>query len=136
MDVFNATAREVCTVKRERTNTPLQALVTLNDIQFVEAARVLASKTLSDPKLKGDINARIQSIANKLIARSFQAEELSVVIASANELLSFYQMNPEQAKQLISIGDSKPDAALDVNELAAWTMLVNELMNLDEMLTK
>ena len=136
MDVFNATAREVCTVKRERTNTPLQALVTLNDIQFVEAARVLASKTLSDPKLKGDINARIQSIANKLIARSFQAEELSVVIASANELLLFYQMNPEQAKQLISIGDSKPDAALDVNELAAWTMLVNELMNLDEMLTK
>jgi len=111
-------------------------LVTLNDIQFVEAARVLASKTLSDPKLKGDINARIQSIANKLIARSFQAEELSVVIASANELLSFYQNNPEQAKQLISVGESKPDAALDVHELAAWTMLINELMNLDEMLTK
>jgi hypothetical protein len=136
MDVFNATAREVCTVKRERTNTPLQALVTLNDIQFVEAARVLASKILSDPKLKGDINARIQSTANKLIARSFQAEELSVVIASVNELLSFYQKNPEQAKQLISIGESNLDAALDVNELAAWTMLVNELMNLDEMLTK
>ena len=136
MDVFNATAREVCTVKRERTNTPLQALVTLNDVQFVEAARVLASKTLADPKLKSDINARIQSVANKLIARPFHAEELSVVVASASELLSFYQQNPEQAKLLISIGESKSDAAIDECELAAWTMLVNELMNLDEMLTK
>jgi mono/diheme cytochrome c family protein len=136
MDVFNATAREVCTVKRERTNTPLQALVTLNDVQFVEAARVLASKTLLDTNLGTDINARIQSIAKKLVARPLRAEELGVVTASLNELIAYYQSAPEQAKELIAVGESKADPSLNVHELAAWTMLVNELMNLDEMLTK
>lgn len=136
MDVFNATAREVCTVKRERTNTPLQALVTLNDVQFVEAARVLAAKTLSDASLGNDPNARIQSIAQKLLARPFRAEELGIVIASLNDLTAFYQAQPEDAQHLISLGESKPDPAINVSELAAWTMLANELMNLDEMLTK
>jgi hypothetical protein len=136
MDVFNATAREVCTVKRERTNTPLQALVTLNDVQFVEAARNLAAKTLLDPALTNDVNGRVQSIAKKLIARPFRAEELGVVVASMNDLLAFYQQQPEQAQQLISLGESKADPSLNPGELAAWTMLVNELMNLDEVLTK
>jgi hypothetical protein len=136
MDVFNATAREVCTVKRERTNTPLQALVTLNDVQFVEAARNLAAKTLLDPTLSNDVSGRVQSIAKKLIARPFRAEELGVVVASMNDLLAFYQQQPDQAQQLISLGESKADASLNPGELAAWTMLVNELMNLDEVLTK
>jgi hypothetical protein len=136
MDVFNATAREVCTVKRERTNTPLQALVTLNDVQFVEAARVLATQILQDSKLANDSHARIQAIANKLISRAFRAEELGVVTASLNDLLAYYQQQPEEAKQVTAIGESKPNAELKPSELAAWTMLVNELMNLDEVLTK
>jgi hypothetical protein len=136
MDVFNATAREVCTVKRERTNTPLQALVTLNDVQFIEAARSMADHILSDPKLVGDANAKIQSIANRLISRPFRSEELGVINASLNDLNQFYAAQPDQAAQLIAVGDSKPTAGLNPTELATWTMLINELMNLDEVLTK
>lgn len=136
MEVFNATAREVCTIKRERTNTPLQALVTLNDVQFVEAARMLAAKTLLDTSLGTDAGARVQSIANKILSRPFRAEELGVVLASLTDLTAIYQQQPDEAKHLISIGESKPDASLNATELAAWTMLANELMNLDEVLTK
>lgn len=136
MDVFNATAREVCTVKRERTNTPLQALVTLNDTQFVESARVLAEKVLIDGSIATDANSRIQTIANRLIARSFRAEELEVVNASLLELLQFYNQAPDQAQTLVGIGRSKANSGLNASELAAWTMLVNQLMNLDEVLTK
>lgn len=136
MDVFNATARETCTVKRERTNTPLQALVTLNDVQFIEAARVLADKILSDASIPTDSNSRIQAIANRIVARPFRAEELGVVNASLSELQQFYTQAPDQAQQLVTLGHSKPNANLNVSELAAWTMLVNQLMNLDEVLTK
>ena len=136
MEVFNATAREVCTVKRERTNTPLQALVTLNDVQFVEAARALAAKTLSDSSLGADSGARIQSIASKILSRTFRAEELGIVLESLNELISIYRLQPDEAKKLISVGEIKSDESLDAIELAAWTMLTNELMNLDEVLTK
>ena len=136
MEVFNATAREVCTVKRERTNTPLQALVTLNDVQFVEAARSLATNTLLDTSLGTDSGARIQSIANKILSRTFRAEELGIVLDSLNELIAIYQGQPDEAKKLIAFGESKPIASLDASELAAWTMLANELMNLDEVLTK
>ncbi len=136
MEVFNATAREVCTVKRERTNTPLQALVTLNDVQFVEAARTLAAQTLSDKSRETDTSARVQSIANRLLSRPFRAEELAVVAASLNDLTAIYQQQPDEAKKLMAIGENKPDPSHNASDLAAWTMLVNELMNLDEVLTK
>ena len=136
MEVFNATAREVCTVKRERTNTPLQALVTLNDIQFVEAARMLAATTLLDSSLGTDMGGRVQSIANKILSRPFRADELGVVLSSLNELLAIYQQQPAEAAKLIALGETKPNTSLNPSELAAWTMLANELMNLDEVLTK
>jgi len=136
MEVFNATSREVCTVKRERTNTPLQALVTLNDPQFVEAARVLATKTLLDTELGSDSTTRIQSIANKLLSRPFRGEELNVVLASLIDLIALYQQKSDEAKLLVSIGQSQVDETIVLSELAAWTMLVNQLMNLDEALTK
>ena len=136
MEVFNATAREVCTVKRERTNTPLQALVTLNDVQFVEAARMLATATLLDNSLGTDAGRRVQSIASKILSRPFRADELGVVTNSLNELLAIYQQQPAEAAKLIALGESKLDASLNPSDLAAWTMLTNELMNLDEVLTK
>jgi hypothetical protein len=133
MDIFNAPNRETCTVRRERTNTPLQALVTLNDPQFVEAARVLAEKAIkADPKPE----ARIDFIAKRLLARPFTSPEVEVVRASLADLVAEYKARPEEAKKLIAVGDSKADAKLDPSELAAWTMLANELMNLDEVLNK
>ncbi len=134
MDIFNAPSREVCTVRRERTNTPLQALVTLNDPQFVEAARVLAQSALKDGGAK--IEQKIDFIARRLLCRPFKDDELKIVQANLSDLLANYKAKPEEAKKLIAVGDSKPNATLDPSSLAAWTMLVNELMNLDEVLNK
>ena len=134
MEIFNATARETCTVRRDRTNTPLQALVTLNDVQHVEAARTLAQVVL---KTGGDtFDSRADLMSKRLIARPFRTDERAVVQASLNELVAYYQAHADDAKQLISFGESKPDESLDAATLAAWTMLVNEVLNLDEVLTK
>ncbi len=87
MDVFNAPSREVCTVRRERTNTPLQALVTLNDPQFVEAARALAQLALKHGGQTPD--RRIDFIARRLLARPFRPEELAVVQTSLAKLRAY-----------------------------------------------
>ena len=134
MEIFGAPNRETCTVRRERTNTPLQALVTLNDVQFIEAARHLAQTALKSGGSKDD--ERLDFVARRLLARPFRAEELPVVQTSLAELQKFYAAHADDAKKLISEGESKADASLDPTSLAAWTMLVNELMNLDEVLNK
>ena len=134
MEIFNAPNRETCAVRRERTNTPLQALVTLNDPQFVEAARFLAQRALKEAGEKTD--DRIDFLAKRLLVRSFQAEERKVVDRMLGELLAHYKSQPAEAKKLIAVGESKADAALEATTLAAWTMIVNELMNLDEVLNK
>ena len=133
MDIFNAPNRETCTVRRERTNTPLQALVTLNDPQFVESARHLAELTL---KSSPSPESRLQFMASRLLARPLTAEEESVVKASFADLSLYYQGHPKDATQLITVGESKPDPSLDAPALASWTMLANELLNLDEVLNK
>jgi hypothetical protein len=130
MDIFNAPSRETCAVRRERTNTPLQALVTLNDVQFVEAARHLAQMALKES------GGKLDFLASRLLCRPFRSEETKVVQASLAELLAFYKDHPDDAKKLIAVGESKAEATLDAGTLAAWTMLANELMNLDEVLNK
>ena len=133
MDILNAPSRENCCVKRERTNTPLQALVTLNDPQFVEAARFLADRAL---EIGGETDeSRIEFIAERLLARPLSGDEMGIVKKSLADLAEWYKAHPEEAKQLITIGDSKP-RAVDPVQLASWTMVTNELMNLDEVLCK
>jgi mono/diheme cytochrome c family protein len=134
MEIFNAPARETCTVRRERTDTPLQALVTLNDVQFVEAARNLAQLVLKSPA--ADDTARLHLIANRLLARPFAPRELPIVQSSLKDLKDYYQAHVDDARKLIAEGESKADPNLDPATLAAWTMLANELMNLDEVLNK
>lgn len=134
MEIFNAPNRETCAVRRERTNTPLQALVTLNDVQFVEAARNLAQRVLREG---GDNSAsRIDYLAKKLLARPLTQKELAVVAKSLANLESFYKSHSKEAKELITEGESKPDDTLQPDKLAAWTMLANQMMNLDEVLNK
>ncbi len=134
MDIFNAPTREVCTVRRERTNTPLQALVTLNDPQFVEAARHLAETALKEggPRSTG----RLDFAAERLLDRSLRPQEEDVLLASLDRLLAYYKAHPEGAKELLKFGQAPVDPKLDPATLAAWTMLTNELMNLDEVLNK
>jgi hypothetical protein len=134
MEIFNAPSRETCTVRRERTNTPLQALVTLNDPQFVESARRLAERALREASEK--TADRLDFLARRLLARPFTAEEQKVVERMLGELLAQYKAQPDEAKKLLAVGESKADASLDPQALAAWTMLSNALLNLDEVLNK
>lgn len=134
MDIFNAPTRERCMTCRERTNTPLQALVTLNDPQFVEAARYLATQTIENAGQ--GFAARAQWIAKRLLSRRFRQEELSVVEESFDRLAAHYDAHADEAKKLIAVGESPVEDSIPEATLAAWTMTVNELMNLDEVLNK
>jgi hypothetical protein len=133
MEIFNAPSREVCTVRRERTNTPLQALVTLNDPQFVEAARHLAELAI---KAGSTPESRLEFLAKRLLARPLGSEETKVVAASLADLSAYYQSHAGDALKLVSVGETKAGPKADAATLAAWTMLANELMNLDEVLNK
>jgi len=134
LDLFNAPTREFCIVRRERTNTPLQALVTLNDEQYVEAAKVLAQSAIKHGG--STVDQRTDYIAQRLLSRSLRPEEAEIVTGSFAQLAAYYESHPEDAQQVISVGEMKIDATMNVPELAAWTMLTNELMNLDEVLCK
>jgi hypothetical protein len=134
MDIFNAPSRETCAVRRERTDTPLQALVTLNDPQFVEAARHLAQDTLEQKNLKPD--ERLDFMARRLLARTLTPEEKRETGEVLKELLDHYKSDTDDAAALLKDGESKPDSKLDHSTLAAYTMVANELMNLDEVLNK
>jgi len=133
LEILNAPSREVSCLRRERTNTPLQALVTLNDPQMIEAARGLAQlgmKAGADPK------ACVDLISRRVLARPLAEKEAAVVLRIHGTLLAHYQAKPEDAKALLAVGESKPDPALNPSELAAWTMVCNQLLNLDETLNK
>ena len=134
LEAFNAPSREVCTVRRERTNTPLQALVTLNDPQFFESARRLAESTMS---ASGDDAAKtLDSISLRVLARPLNDAEKTILSANRQEYLTYYTSKPDDAKALINVGESKPNSELDPIQLATWTMICNEVLNLDEALNK
>lgn len=133
MDIFNAPTRENCIVRRERTNTPLQALATMNDPQWIEAARHLAQQAL---KAGQDDNARLDFVTLRVLARPYDPAERQIALATLKELTDHYRSQADAAAKLIRTGESKPDESLPIDESAAWTMLVNQVMNLDEALCK
>ncbi|MCA9103403.1 MAG: DUF1553 domain-containing protein [Planctomycetales bacterium] len=134
LEIMNAPNREYCVVKRERTNTPLQALVTLNDEQFVEAARQLASSCLNDAA--GSTQDRLRDLGQRVLLRPVNDEELAILERSLAELTEYYAAHPEDAAELLAVGESPVDESLPADALAAWTMLANEVFNLDEVLNK
>jgi len=133
MEIFNAPSRENCTVRRERTNTPLQALVTMNDVQFVEAARALAGRALENAPA---FDSRLDYLTMRALARPFEARERAVARSAYDDFLTYYQANAGEARKLTGTGESKPDSGLAPAELAAWTMMANDVLNLDEALNK
>jgi hypothetical protein len=144
MEIFNAPSRETCVIQRERTNTPLQALVTLNDPQFVEAARHLAYRHRmweidSDqvPDRSADL-VYLTTIWQQLMSRQPNDIELETAADLLPPMRSYYRQSPDQAAALLGFGDSPTpvDSELQMAELAAWTAVVNTLMNLDEVLCK
>lgn len=133
MELFNAPTRENCTVRRERTNTPLQALTTMNDPQFVEASRALAEKALH---AGGGFDARLDYVSTRVLARPFTAPERTVLRKAYVDLQAHYESHLGDAKKLIRVGESKPDLSLPEAEFATWTMLASNVLNLDEALNK
>ena len=133
LEAFNAPSREVCTVRRERTNTPLQALVTLNDPQFVEAARCLAQTALQAADRRG---SRMDFIAQRVLCRTLKTEERAILSADLKEYLRYYQTHPDDAQALLATGESPRPEDMPSAELAAWTMVCSEVLNLDETLNK
>jgi mono/diheme cytochrome c family protein len=133
MEILNAPSRETFCTRRERTDTPLQALVTLNDTQFVEAARHLATRAII-PTVTFD--ARLDKITEPLLARRFSSEERAAMRKMERHFLAYYEKHPADARALLAVGDSKPDSRIAPAILAAWTLIASEVLNLDESLTK
>ncbi|MEM7305572.1 MAG: PSD1 and planctomycete cytochrome C domain-containing protein [Planctomycetota bacterium] len=134
MSIFDAPTREACTVRRARTNTPLQALALMNDVQFVEAARGFAERLLRSGPTEPD--ERLAYAFRAATSRAPQPEELAVLRATLDGHLSTFAADSEGARALLAVGDSVYDASLPAEELAAWTMLANLLLNLDEVVTR
>ena len=130
---FDVANRQNCMVKVGRTNTPLHALVTLNDVTYVEAARALAERMLKEGGRTDE--ERIGFAFRLCTARRPTDPEKQVLLASLNRLRTHYTQDPAAGKKLIATGESKPDGKLDPAELAAHTALGTLLLNLDETLT-
>jgi hypothetical protein len=131
MSTFDAPGRESCTVRETRTNTPLQALALMNDVTYIEAARVLAERMLKQGGEDG-LGWGFRRVTSR---RPSSAEEEILQRALRSNLADF-RRNPEAARRLIAAGDSKPDPALDPAELAAMTTVASLILNLDEAVTK
>lgn len=133
MLTFDAPSREACSVRRARTNTPLQALLLLNDVQFFECARGLATRILAEG---GNDTQRLTRGFRIVTSRRPNALELAILARTLNQHRADYRKNPAAAKKLLAIGEAPQDSGLDVSEHAAWTVLSNLLLNLDETVTK
>ncbi len=134
MDAFDAPMRDTVCTRRQRTDTPLQALVTLNDTQWVEAARGLAQRVIE--KGGADSEQRIRMLSDILLSHDPSPQMKAVLLHSLDQMQAHYRADPGAAKALIKVGESKADAAIPAPELAAWTMIASEVLNLDETLNK
>jgi hypothetical protein len=134
MTTFDAPSREASCVRRERSNTPLQALQLMNDIQHFEAARAFAQRMMKEGGTS--VFERLEFGFRAATGRAPSKQEAAVLQDSYFKQLVRYEKDVEAAKKAISYGESKPDAALNASELAAYTMVANMVLNLDEVVTK
>ncbi|MER3414897.1 MAG: hypothetical protein C4297_01615 [Gemmataceae bacterium] len=134
MTTFDVPSREACRVRRERTNTPLQALVTMNEVQYIEAAKGLARRMLKEG---GPSTAdRLRYGFEVATCRLPKASELAVLQKVLDDSLTHYAAHKEAAQALLQFGESPRDDAIPPQEWAAWTIVANLLLNLDEVLNK
>ena len=134
MQIFDAPTREKCTVQRSRTNTPLQALVTLNDVQFVEAARNFAERMITQPA--NSDSERLQQAFRWTTSRWPTEQETEVLSQILNEARETYTQQTDEAEKLLGVGESKSNGEIPAAERAAWTLVASTLFNLDETLTR
>jgi len=134
MDAFDAPMRDVVCTRRQRTDTPLQALVTMNDVQWVEAARELAQRVIREGGREPE--KRIDLMSEILLSRDAPPKMAAVLETSLKQLEEHYARDPKAARALVDVGEKKRDPSIPEPELAAWTMVASEMLNLDETLTK
>ena len=133
MSAFDASSRETCVVRQDRTNTPLQALATLNETAFVEAARVLAEDVMT---AHSEPNDRIVLAFRRVLSRHPSDEELDVLRLGLDDHRQHYRAHPELAKKLVGIGEAERFFQGSDAELAAYTTLASLIFNLDQTVTK
>jgi hypothetical protein len=133
MEILNAPSRETFCVQRERTNTPLQALVLLNDPQFVEASREVAARAV---KAAAGFDARLDFITLHLVARGFDKAERDIVRKTLDAAVAEFTARPDDAAKLTATGSKPPPEDTDAAELAAWTLVASQILNLDETITR
>jgi hypothetical protein len=131
---FDSASRQTCTVKQARTNTPLHALATLNDVTYVEAARALAQRVLMTARPQPA--ERIELAVRLVLARRPTAEESRTLLASVDRLRREFAADRDAAKRYLSIGESRRNESLDVVDHAAYAALCSAILNLDETLTR
>ncbi len=131
--LFDNASRQICTVKASRTNTPLHALTTLNDITFMEAARVMASRVLN---AENSDKARLTMAFELATSRRPHVHEFNILEQRLQKLRIEYSGSIAEAKKIISIGEHPVDLALNTTDHAAYTALCSLLLNLDETLTR
>lgn len=129
---FDAPDRSICTVRRQKTNTPLQALVLLNDPTYIEAARVLGKNMMDFESISEGISYTFKELSG----RSIKADELSLLLTLRNEEYDNFKQYPEKAKGWLNTGEFKIDGDIDTNVLAANAVVASTIMNLDATITK
>jgi hypothetical protein len=134
MMLFDAPTRETCTVRRLRTNTPLQALALMNDPQFVEASRALAQRIMIEGGATP--NSRIAYGFRLATTRKPAGDEIKVLLDVFTQELAEFQKDKGATEKLLGVGDFKNRADLDKAELAAWTTIASMILNLDETITR
>ncbi|MEQ1861940.1 MAG: DUF1549 and DUF1553 domain-containing protein, partial [Chthoniobacteraceae bacterium] len=132
MLMFDSPSREICTVKRSRTNTPLQALSLLNEVTYVEAARALAQRMIAEGGTTPQ--QRIAWAFERATGRTPTNDEIKVLAAGLTSRLAKYNQQPDAAAKLATVGAMKADG--NPTELAAYTLTANVLLNLDEVITR
>jgi hypothetical protein len=132
---LDAPTRESCVIRRQTTNTPLQALLLWNDEQFVEAARGLAERVFDEAPNDTDA-ARIAWMMRTTTARQPEAGEIAMLSAALDEFRARYSERADDAAALLSVGEMPPAMDVPAPELAAWTMLGSAVLNLHETLTQ
>lgn len=130
---FDSAKRQVCEVKPLRTNTPMHALITMNDVTYLEAARSLAETILNEVN---GIDSRLILASKRVLARELSKREMDIWKRSLERSLKEFVQDPNSAKDYLSHGVIKPNEKIDPNELAAWTALCLNFLNLDETLNK
>lgn len=134
MQIFDATAREQCTVRDTRTNTPLQALNLMNDVTYLEAARLLAERMIKEGGATPQ--QRLAWAFRLATSRAPDAVEQQTLLENLTRQLDWYRQHPGDAAKLLLSGERRNDASLAPGELAAYTVTASLLLNLDEVITK